>query len=242
MDHLNKPGEQSESATPSHSEQKAAERITAGQLALEVMHEIRNPLEALGHLTYLTLNEPDNPDLVVKYMRMAEEQMATLNRIVSQTLGFARDTPTPKASDLIDLAEAALRIHQRTIDAKKIHLVKDLPTSVTAEIRMGEILQVVSNLIVNALDALPPDGTLVVRLRKYKQTAHLLIADNGHGIQAEHLKSIFEPFFTTKGEQGTGLGLALSRKIIESHGGRIWVRSSVRPGRSGTTFRISLPA
>jgi signal transduction histidine kinase len=206
------------------------------------MHEIRNPLEALGHLTYLTLNEPHDPDKVVKYMRMAEEQMATLNRIVSQTLGFARSTSTPKASDLLDLAEAALRIHQRAIEAKNIHVVKDLPRGISAEIRMGEILQVVSNLIVNALDALPATGTLVVRLRKRSTGAHILIADNGHGITAEHLKAIFDPFFTTKGEQGTGLGLALSRKIIEGHGGKIWVRSSVRPGKSGTTFGISLPA
>ena len=242
MEQPSKPGLQSGTTKTGQSEQKTEERNTAGRLALEVMHEIRNPLEALGHLTYLTLNDPHDPEKVVKYMRMAEEQMATLNRIVSQTLGFARTTSTPKPSDLLDLAEAALRIHQRAIEAKKIHLVKDLPVGISAEIRMGEILQVISNLIVNALDALPAAGTLVVRLRKRTSGAHILIADNGHGIPAEHLKAIFEPFFTTKGEQGTGLGLALSRKIIEGNGGKIWVRSSVRPGKSGTTFRIRLPA
>jgi len=224
------------------AEQKAAERMTAGLLALEVMHEIRNPLEALGHLTFLTLNEPHDPDKVVKYMRMAEEQMSTLNSIVSQTLGFARSNSAPKSSDLVDLAEAAVRIHQRSIDAKKIHLVKDLPSGITAEVRTGEILQVVSNLIVNALDALEANGTLVMRLRRRSGKAHLLIADNGHGIPSEQVKEIFDPFFTTKGDRGNGLGLALSRKIIEGHGGRIWVRSSVRPGRCGTTFGISLPA
>src|SRR3978361_800715 len=125
MDRSKKPGLLTDKVTVSQSEQKDAERHTAGRLALEVMHEIRNPLEALGHLTYLTLNEPHDPDKVVKYMRMAEEQMATLNRIVSQTLGFVRSTSTPKTSDLLDLAEAALRIHQRAIESKKIHLVKD---------------------------------------------------------------------------------------------------------------------
>ena len=110
--------------------------------------------------------------------------MATLNRIVSQTLGFARTLSVPKESDLVDLTEAALRIHQRTIQAKKIHLVKDLPLGITAEIRVGEILQVVSNLIVNALDALSGDGTLVVRLRKRRDHVHILIADNGHGSTA----------------------------------------------------------
>lgn len=242
MELPSKPGETTRSAKLSQSDDQAAERITAGQLALEVMHEIRNPLEALGHLTYLTLNDPRDPEKVMKYMRMAEEQMATLNRIVSQTLGFARTLSVPKESDLVDLTEAALRIHQRTIQAKKIHLVKDLPLGITAEIRVGEILQVVSNLIVNALDALSGDGTLVVRLRKRRDHVHILIADNGHGIPQEHARAIFEPFFTTKGEFGTGLGLPLSKKIIERHGGKIWVRSSVRPARSGTTFRISLSA
>ncbi len=107
---------------------------------------------------------------------------------------------------------------------------------------MGEILQVVSNLIVNALDALPADGTLTLRLRKRTNSIQMLIADNGHGIPAKHAAFIFEPFFTTKAERGTGIGLALSKKIVERHGGRIWVRSSVRVGKSGTTFRISLPA
>ena len=168
--------------------------------------------------------------------------MATLNCIVSQTLGFARTSSTAKTSDLVELAEAALRIHRRTIEVKKIHLIKDLPTGIVAEIRMGEILQVVSNLIVNALDALPADGTLTIRLRKRANTIYILIADNGHGIAAEHATSIFEPFFTTKLETGTGLGLPLSKEIIERHGGKILVRSSVLAGKSGTTFRISLPA
>ncbi len=119
--------EQSDLAMHGCSEDKNQERIEAGQLALEVMHEIRNPLEALGHLVYLTGQEAENPEKVRKYTRMAEEQMATLNRIVSQTLGFARTAALPKASDLVELAEAAIRIHQRTIEEKKIHLVKDLP-------------------------------------------------------------------------------------------------------------------
>jgi signal transduction histidine kinase len=239
---LRNPLKRSDLAMQVLPEDKVQERIAAGQLALEVMHEIRNPLEALGHLVYLTGQQAGDPEKVLKYTRMAEEQMATLNRIVSQTLGFARTAAVSKPSDLVELAEAALRIHQRTIDAKKIHLVKDLPAGIVAEIRKGEILQVVSNLIVNALDALPADGTLTLRLRKRTNMIQMLIADNGHGIPAEHAAAIFEPFFTTKAERGTGLGLALSKKIIERHGGRIWVRSSVQPGKSGTTFRISLPA
>jgi signal transduction histidine kinase len=172
----------------------------------------------------------------------AQDQIATINGITSQTLGFARTPFKPKSSDLVVLAEAVLRIHQRAIEAKNIHLVKSLPEGVVAAVHPGEILQVVSNIIVNAVDALPDDGTLTIRLRKASTRVHLLISDNGHGIPTENTARIFEPFFTTKEDRGTGLGLALSKRIIERHGGSIWVRSSTRPGNSGTTFRISLPA
>lgn len=103
------------------------------------------------------------------------------------------------------------------------------------------MLQVLSNLIVNALDALPASGTLHLRLRKSEGKVHFLIAGNGHGIPAENLQSIFQAFFTTKEERGTGLGLALVKKIVERHDGTIRLRSSIREGRKGTAFKISLP-
>jgi signal transduction histidine kinase len=221
---------------------KAQEQAIAGRLALELMHEIKNPLEALGHLTYLAREEADNSDKVRNYMNLAEEQIATVNQIASQTLGFAQSSQSPKRFDLVQVAEAALRIHQRTIEAKKIHLIKDLSEAVVAPVHTGEMLQVVSNLIVNALDALPANGTLRLRLRKRHDKVHFVIADNGHGIRAEHSRQIFQPFFTTKENRGTGLGLALSQTIIERHRGNLRMRSSVLPGKNGTTFRISLPA
>jgi signal transduction histidine kinase len=221
---------------------KSEERSTAGQLALEVMHEIRNPLEALGHLIYLACNNIEDPTKIQEYLSRAEEQLATLNQIASQSLGFARSQPSPQPTDLVGLAEAALRIHQRTIQQNRVHLVKELPERLEARVYAGEILQVISNVIVNALDALPPDGVLHLRLRLRGEKIQFILADNGHGIPPEHLPNIFEPFFTTKGERGTGLGLSLSRNIVESHGGKMRVRSSVRPGKSGAIFKISLPA
>ena len=220
---------------------KSEEHATAGRLALEVMHEINNPLEALGHLTYLASEQADEPDKVRMYMLLAEEQMASLNRISRQTLGFARQPQKPKKVDLGGVAEAAIRIHQRSIKEKRIHLVKDLPERIEAEVQSGELLQVVSNLIVNALDALPAEGVLRLRLRKRQGEVQFVIADNGHGIPPDQSGAVFQPFFTTKAELGTGLGLALSKKIIERHNGRIRLRSSVRPGKSGTVFKISLP-
>ncbi|RXH54294.1 sensor histidine kinase [Granulicella sibirica] len=222
--------------------QPGDEHAIAGQLALELLHDIRNPLEALSHLTYLALQEADDPARVRKYMLLAEEQIAILGQFARQTLSLSKPSSVPRSSDLVRLAEAALRIHQRTIDSRRIHLVKSLPENLMAEVHSGEMLRVISNLIVNALDALPEEGTLNLRLHKCHGKVHLVIADNGHGIAEEHRQSIFDPHFTTKGDAGTGLGLASSKRIIENHKGTIRLRSSVIPGKSGSTFRICLPA
>ncbi len=218
------------------------ERAVAGRLALEMMHEIKNPLEALGHLTFLTAADADDPEKVRKYMALAEEQMSNLTHIASQTLDVARTSSVPKPIDLVALTEAALRIHQRTIESKKVHLIKDLPQGIVASVYTGEMLQVLSNVIVNALDALPLGGVLTVRLKKRGEEVQFVIADNGHGIPAAHRTQIFEPFFTTKEEHGNGLGLSLTKKIIERHHGKISVHSSIQPGKSGTTFKISVPS
>jgi signal transduction histidine kinase len=221
---------------------RAEERATAGQLALEVIHEIRNPLQALESLVFLTLQDAEEAEKVRDHMQVAEEQMATLNQIATSTLRLARASPSPQPVSLSVLAEAAVRIHQRTIDSKRAHLVKDVRGEIVVEGYTREILQVVSNLIVNALDAIPDNGTVHVRVRKNGGKVRIVVADNGPGIPKENTELIFQPFFTTKGNGGTGLGLAVSKRIIDRHNGTIRVRSSVRPGRSGTAFQISLPA
>ena len=232
----------SQEQVPQDRARDEAERRTApGLLALEMMHEVRNSLEALNNLLYLSLETTGGPEEVRRYIRLAQEQTSTLNDIVSSPLKFARSSRSAKPTCLVALVEAAIRIHRGVIEAKKIRLVKDLPGGLVAEVRGGEILQVVSNLMANALDALPSSGTLHVRLRKRANEAHLLIGDNGKGIPKAISAQIFEPFFTTKEEVGTGLGLAFSKRIVEGHRGRIALRSSVRPGKSGTLFKIALP-
>jgi signal transduction histidine kinase len=220
---------------------EAEGRTAAGQLALEMMHEVRNSLEALNNLLYLGLKTTGGLEEVRGYISLAQEQAAALNEIASSSLRFARSPRSPRSTCLVGLTEAAIRIHRGVIEAKNIRLVKDLPDGLVAEVRGGEILQVVSNLVTNALDALPRGGTLHVRLRQHRDEAQLLIADNGNGIRKAIFGRIFEPFFTTKEEAGTGLGLAFSKRIVEGHGGRIGLRSSVRPGKSGTLFKIVLP-
>ena len=219
----------------------ADQRATAGQLALEIMHEIRNPLETLGHICYLADQLADDPAQVRSYMGMAEEQLRTLSRIASQTLSFAKLSQERKPIDLVELAESALRVHKQTIEAKRIHLVRKLPTDLIASIQGSRILQVLTNLVANALEAMPEEGQLTVCIKKCSGCVEFLVADNGSGIEPDAMKKLFEPFFTTKESAGNGLGLSLSKRIIEDHGGKMMVRSSVRPGRNGSVFKVRLP-
>jgi signal transduction histidine kinase len=220
---------------------EAEMRATVGQLALEMIHEIRNPLEALNHLAFLARQEAEQPDKVRTYLNLAEEQMAHLRYISGKTLRYSQSASSLEAADLVKVAEAAVRIHQTRFARNNIRLVTDLPEQVIAPIHFGEMLQVISNLLANALDAVSGAGTIWLRVRAQQNEAHILVADNGHGIPSRYIRSVFEPYFTTKGDHGTGIGLALIEKIVDGHRGRIRVRSSVNPGRCGTTFRVSVP-
>ncbi len=213
----------------------------AGQFAAAIMHEINNPLEAIANLTFLTELAADDPDRVRMYIGMLDEQLGTVIRIANQTLSYYRPSGAHQTADLVSIAESALRVHQPKISAKQIRLLKRLKEEVSVIVHTGQILQVLSNLIANAVDALEENGRLYLRVRKGGGEVHITIADDGHGIPEEILSRVFDPFFTTKEERGTGLGLAISKAIIEEHKGRIRTRTSTRPGRTGTAFRISLP-
>lgn len=133
---------------------KAEIRATVGQLALEMIHEIRNPLEAMSNLTFLARQEAGNPERVRTYLNMAEEQMAHLRYISGKTLRYSKSAFSTEAADLVKVAEAALRIHHTSFTRNQIRLVTDLPEQVIAHIHFGGMLQVISNLLANAIDAL----------------------------------------------------------------------------------------
>jgi signal transduction histidine kinase len=214
----------------------------AGQYAAVVMHEINGPLEAVTNLNYLIQQDADKADLVRQYSQLIDEQLLSLIKLSRQTLSFYRPEENREVVAVSTLAEAALRIHQKNIFDKQIRIRRSLPSDVTAKVNPGEMLQVISNLVANAIDALPEEGILHMRVKRCTQEVRIIVADNGPGIP-DHIRArIFDPFFTTKRERGTGLGLAISKAIIEKHEGRIRTRSSTRTPRSGTIFRISLPS
>ncbi|MFP5234516.1 MAG: sensor histidine kinase [Acidobacteriota bacterium] len=213
----------------------------AGQFAAATMHEVNGPLEAISNLNYLVRANSDDGEQVRNFSGLIEEQLYILTAISRQTLSFYHSQETVEPVRIAPLAEAALRIHHKKIAAKQIRLLKKLPDGLIVEGNPGAMLQVFSNLIANSVDALAPQGILQIRVRRAYGEAHILFADNGHGIPAAIQLRMFEPFFSTKKEGGTGLGLAITKAIVELHGGRIRSRTSTRVGRSGTAFRVSLP-
>ncbi len=217
----------------------------AGRLAASIAHEINNPLEAIGNLLYLARRDQARS---AEYLAMAEREIQRLANIAQQTLGLVRDAASSSPLNVSIVLEEVLRLYMRKLNNKSIRIEKEYEE--TAEIRgfPGELRQVFSNLIANAIDAMSDRGSLRLRVERTQEWSNsrrsgvrVTIADTGHGIAPSDVLRIFEPFFTTKKDSGTGLGLWLSYNIIQKHGGSIRLRSRVAPGRCGTVFRIFLP-
>jgi PAS domain S-box-containing protein len=219
----------------------------AGRLAASIAHEINNPLEAVTNLLYLLRNHAGVDDSAKEYVLTAESELYRVSHIAKQTLGFYRDSSAPSPVRVSATAESVLELYGRKLRTKRIKVERDLDTR--AEIRgfSGEIRQVFANLVANAIDAIPEGGTLKIRVApglywgNGETGVRITVADSGVGIDAAHRERIFEPFYTTKKDVGTGLGLWVTRSIIEKHGGKIKVRSSTLAGRTGTLFSIFIP-
>jgi signal transduction histidine kinase len=222
--------------------QKSDRLAIAGRFAGAVMHEVNNPLEAIGNLVFLTKSAADDPAQVRKHMQVVESQLARLGEITRKTLSFYREDAEPRAFDLVAIAETAIRLHIQGLPAGRVSITKQFPEMVSVHGREGEILQVLSNLLSNALDALPEkDATFRLRIRVVGKRVQMAIADNGHGVSTALRNRLFKPFATGKGK-GTGLGLWISKQIIERHSGTIRFRSSQQVGKSGTVFLLTIPA
>ncbi len=228
---------------------RVSEKLAAtGRLAASIAHEINNPLESITNILYLLENDPTLHDPARNYANLAQQELSRVTQIARQTLGFYRDTSFPILVDVPSLLDNVVELYRRKIDAKGIKLNREYGDCKTISAFAGELRQVFSNLILNAIESVDRGGTVRLHVSASPDDAkgkrrgiHAVIADNGPGISAEHRKKIFEPFFTTKGEKGTGLGLWVSHGIVEKHGGEIRFRSCITTGRSGTVFSVFLP-
>jgi len=226
-----------------HDAMGRAEKLASiGRLASGVAHEINNPLAGMQTcVAALQAGEPD-PDTTRQYLGLVQEGLGRVQGTVRQLLDFARQRELVMAPvDVGRTLEETLALVRYQVERKRVKLRLTLsPSLPRIRADAGQLQQVVLNLLLNALDAVPEDGSVDVGARADTGGIEMTVADDGCGIQEEHLGRIFDPFFSTKGPgKGTGLGLSVSYGIVQAHGGRIGVES--RAG-AGSTFRVWLPA
>lgn len=220
---------------------------TAGRLAASIAHEINNPLEAMTNLLYLARGHCDNPDAEA-YLGLAEDELRRIGQITTQSLQFFRQSTKPQAIRPTDLITSLLELYGSKVIQRGITIERRDHMCESVVCLESEIRQVLSNLIRNASDAMTKSGGLLfIRTRDATdwrvgtKGVVITVADTGIGMSLETLGKIYQAFYSTKGIAGTGLGLWVSKEIVERHHGRLSVRSRMSPGGSGTVFSLFLP-
>ena len=224
-----------------------SEKLAAtGQMAAAIAHEINNPLEALMNLVFLARQHSPAEGKAHKLLLTAEEELERVSYIARQTLGYYRDTGAAVEVYLHDLLKNVLTVYNSKLISATINVTSKFNDLQKITVRKGEMLQVFSNIVANAIDAMRESGgTLTITTRNLVTTTgdgvQVVIRDSGIGIKSHDLPRVFEPFFTTKGNLGTGIGLWVARQLVERRGGQITLASSADKGYSGTTITIFIP-
>ncbi len=230
--------------TESHLAEQALRRneklAAAGRLAATVAHEVNNPLEALVNLVYLAQRVEGMPKAAAEHLRVADDELRRMAHIVRQTLGFYRESTFSQRTGIRTLVSEVLELYRGRGLSRGLTLraASEPGEEIYAVVIGGEIKQVVANLIANAIDATPPGGTVETAVHRGADWVEIAVTDTGSGISEGVRKHLFEPFFTTKADVGTGLGLWVSKGIVEKHGGTVAVDNA---GERGTTVRVRLP-
>jgi PAS domain S-box-containing protein len=226
-----------------------SEKLAAvGRLAASISHEINNPLEAITNLLYLARRSGNIPAEVASFLDTADQELQRVTQISIQTLRFHRQSTKPRLITSEELLGPTLALYHGRISNSNIQLELQHRGAGPIVCYEGDIRQVLNNLIGNAIDAMRSGGRLIVRTTKARvrrsgtPAIRITIADTGHGIPPAVMRRMYEPFYTTKGMNGTGLGLWISRGIIEKHRGQIQARSRLSSGCGGTVFSLVLPA
>lgn len=225
---------------------QAQKLSSVGALASSVAHEFNNILTTIMNYARLALRTQENENSRLQALEKILKGSQRAATIINSMLGFARNSSTQRtATDIVSLVEEILILAEKDLSKHRIQVEKKFHGRPMAHAVPGQIEQVLLNLIINARQAMPRGGRLLLDVRENPRTqmVEVKISDTGIGIPPERLRLIFEPFFTTKnpdedGHGGTGLGLSVCRQIIEQHNGRIRVESLVG---KGSTFTLKLP-
>src|SRR3990167_3510224 len=224
-----------------------AERLAAvGELAAEVAHEINNPLGGLRNFASMLENEPENITQTRKYATLMLEGLKRVEMIVKRLLTFSRPYTLHIAENNINtIVNSSLGFIEHRIEPGQVLINKEFNGSLPLVfVDADHISQALINIMANAIESMPNGGKLTIKTdicKKHTDCVTVCVSDTGCGISDGVVDKIFEPFFTTKnkeGEKGLGMGLAISKRIIEDHHGEICVESKVG---QGTTFSVCLP-
>jgi PAS domain S-box-containing protein len=227
---------------------RETERLAAmGRVAGIIAHEINNPLAAITNIFYLLRDHPSLDADARRLAELAEQELGRVSHITRQTLSFYRESKFPIPVHLSELMENVLSLQESALQANRIVLRKEYAESSHVWGFPVELRQVFLNLVSNAIQAMSEGGTLGIRVREAtdwterEMRASISIVDTGIGIRPEDARRLFEPFFTTKSTKGTGLGLWISKGIVQKYEGRISYRSYRHAKGRITCFRVFLP-
>jgi PAS domain S-box-containing protein len=221
---------------------RRSEKLAAtGRLAASLAHEINNPLSSLGDILFVLAAQAELTDDSRTLIQSAKKEVERLACIAKETLAPHRTSGERVRIKATDLVETSLESFQRPLQQANIQVERHYETDAMIDVFPSELRQVFTNLLSNSIDAMPHGGTVTLDIVADGQDVKLIFSDTGSGIAPEKLEEIFEPFVTTKGEKGLGIGLWISRNIVEKLGGCIQVRSSTEEAGHGTHFTICLP-
>lgn len=219
---------------------RRADRLSAmGELAAGLAHEIRNPLGAIDGAVQILTREPLAAETKREFGELAQRELDRLKGIVNQFLNFARPQPPKRiAIEPALLLHSVARLVSETAKMAGVEIrVEETASVPTICVDPEQIKQVLLNLAINAVQAMPSGGKVMLRTLADSGNVRLEVQDEGVGIDPENAERIFNPFFTTR-DEGTGLGLSIAERIVSQHGGRI---ESRRNRDRGMTFSVTLP-
>lgn len=244
---------------------RRTEKLAAtGRLAASIAHEINNPLEAVTNLLYLLHQQPLGPE-ALEYADMAQREIGRVSQITQQTLRFYRQSSSPALTNPAELLDSVLDVHRGRLNTTRVQVERRYRDGADLIAFSGELRQLFSNLVSNALDAMPKGGRLVLSVRPSQAWnrspqqepapgVRIVVADTGSGMTEAVRRHIFDAFYTTKEMTGTGLGLWISSEIIAKHHGTVRVRSRSAPAEAaeiaadcqtapatGTVFMLFFP-
>jgi signal transduction histidine kinase len=219
---------------------RRADRLSAvGQLSAGLVHEIRNPLASIEGAAGILERGQISDEQRVEFLRIIRKECLCLNRLLSNLLDFARPRPPQlRTVEVGQLLASVIGLVTHTAGENSVTLRREIPASeLDLECDAEQLKQVILNLALNAVQAMPTGGEVLLAAHPQKGNVLIQVSDQGIGIKPEDMDKVFNPFFTTK-ESGTGLGLSVAYQIVNQHGGLLTAQKNTG---KGMTFSILLP-